>query len=371
MPCWPTLEGETWCTVPARAPGETYSLALHGFTSDGMEYSVWTGAIIPDGCPVDFLDATVSPTCSEGGPAVQVTYNPSIVELTSVSTVGVPLDCIGWAPGVQVCGILPGTPGSASSVTTCFEGMSCIDWDVSVPNCSGPVDFYIDEITAACYPGLGPVAVIHYTPADLPLVAANANGFDLTCYDSSEPGWYMCSGIPGSPGSEMTISFCLSDGTCFSEPILVEDCSMETGEEWRLIAVGCHDETRIYFMIDTYFDFRGTGTPLSYTATDEDGTAYACELHPTVAGRIYCSGIRPASPGTLTYCIQIPGEAAPTCRSFPEYDFWVNETPPCVTIPAEPVDPCAQYTTVLACDVEHKGVCAWDYTNEVCHTISP
>ena len=177
----------------------------------------------------------------------------------------------------------------------------------------------------------------------------------------------MCSGIPGSPGSEMTISFCLDDGTCFSEPSTVSDCGTATwdADDWSLIAVGCHDETQLYFMIDTGLGWLISGTDVTFTASDGE-TTYTCSVHPTVAGRVYCFGTRPESPGDLQFCLQGSGDAAPTCETFPDYDVWVNETPPCSVTPPPPVEPhtptCADYTDALTCNSHWANGCKWGTT---------
>ena len=91
---------------------------------------------------------------------------------------------------------------------------------------------------------------------------------------------------------------------------------------------------------------------------------YACSIHPTVPGRVYCAGERPETAGTLNFCLQPAGEGVPTCQLFPEYDVWMTELPSC-TIPAEPYTPtCADYTDPITCE-ESIGECTWDHANDV------
>jgi sulfatase modifying factor 1 len=365
MSCVQVSETELQCTAPDLPSGDHYEFYLRGRDAAGVERE-WTPWVpLPEGCPVGMNALHIVPLCFEGGPTVQVSYLPTTLNLVSASTVGVPLSCIGMAPGVQVCGALPGEPGSSITVTICFEGEECSDFPVTVPACPAEETEIGYTIDSACYPTLGPVAVIHYAPFDLPLVGANANGADLTCV-SAPDGYYMCYTLPGTAGVEMTITFCLADGSCFSASVTVPACVEEVPSgDWRLIGVGCHDATQIYFMLDTGLDWLVPGADFTYTASDEE-TTYSCSVHPTVHGRVYCAGTRPESPGDLQFCLQRPGEAAPTCQTFSEYAGWVSETPAC-SIPAEPVEPvltCPDYTNLADC-VAHS--CLWDVKGNICH----
>jgi len=312
-------------------------------------------------CPSTPRTTSVEPFCFEGQPVVHVGFSPLGTVLESATSFGLPLGCIGMTPVDMYCGPLPGEAGIPSSVTTCFVGETCETWPISVPDCSGPLEASLVTVTPTCYDTLGPVLIIRYAPADSPLVSATANGTDLACYDAPEPGWYMCSGVPGAAGDALTVDFCLEDGTCFSEASHVSDCGLaHWDEDWRLIAVACTDvETEISFMIDTGLGWLVPGASYTYSAVDDEGS-YSCSVHPTVAGRIYCAGPRPEHPGTLNFCLQQDGAAAPTCEAFDIYPGWVAETPSCAEEPEEPVDPCSVYTDDHACNLD-KPACHWVY----------
>ncbi len=371
LPYWEVSDTEAYCNMPVDPddPRTEYPLDLYGWSPvDGTGYTITEIVSIPADCPATPRGTNVEPFCFEGHPTVHVAFTPLGTVLESASSLGVPLSCIGMTPVDMYCGVLPGEAGMPSTVTTCFVGETCESWPINVPDCGGaPAHWYFDEVIPVCYEGLGPVAVIHYTPSDSPLVVANANGLDLTCYDSPEPGWYMCSGLPGAPGDPMTISFCLADGTCFSEPIIVSDCGTATwdADDWQLIAVGCHDETQLYFMIDTGLGWLIPGAEVTYSASDGE-TTYSCSVHATVPGRVYCAGTRPESPGDLQFCVQRAGDAAPTCTTFPEYDIWVNATPPCQTITVTPPPPqtlhCSDYTDAPTCNSHWADGCKWGTT---------
>ncbi len=370
LACWQILDTETHCLLP-RDPARTeYPLNMHGWNLDRtIAYERFEVVSVSIECPGTPRGTNVEPFCFEGQPTVHVGFTPMGTVLESATSLGVPLSCIGMTPVDMYCGVLPGEAGMPSTVTTCFVGETCESWPINVPDCDpGTAHWFDTSVVSTCYGDLGPVAVIHYTPAEQPMVAANANGFDLTCYDTTEPGWYMCSGIPGAPGDPMTISFCLADGTCFSEPIIVSDCGTATwdADEWSLIAVACtEDETQISFMVDTYLDWLTPSAVFTYSATDGE-TTYSCSAHATVAGRIYCAGTRPESPGDLQLCLQRPGDAAPTCTTFPEYDIWVNATPPCQTITVTPPPPqtlhCSDYTDAPTCNSHWADGCKWGTT---------
>jgi hypothetical protein len=296
----------------------------------------------------------VEPFCFEDHPGVIVTYPADVMELANVLTVGVPLSCVGMAPGVVFCGDLPGAPGSPATITTCFTGEPCSDRTVTVPACPATGPIY--EIIPACHDFLGPVVNIQYFPADEPLVAANANGFDLTCFEAGG-GWYGCYTLPGAAGSTMTVTFCLADGSCFADEVIVPACEEVPPEgEWTISGYGCHDETDIFFSVDTGLDWLVPGADYTYSASDEEGS-YACSLIPAVPGRMYCSGPRPETPGTLQVCVH-PDGGSLTCEYFEEFPGLVAAIPSCA--PEEPPDTgpsCADYD-IAACN-DHPE-CHWD-----------
>jgi hypothetical protein len=360
LACWQILDTETHCLLPLEPARMEYPLELHGASPDGsITYSRMEVVAMTLMCPGTPRGTNVEPFCFEGHPTVHVAFTPLGTVLESATSFGVPLGCIGMTPVDMYCGVLPGEAGMPSTVTTCFVGETCETWPINVPDCGGaPAHWYDTSVISTCYDTLGPVVVIHYTPAEFPLVSANADGTELACYDTAEPGWYMCSGLPGAPGDAMTISYCLSDGTCFSDPVTVSDCGTATwdGDDWRLIAVDCHDAAQIYFMIDTGLPWLVPGAAVTFTASDGE-TAYTCVVHPTVAGRVYCSGLRPDSPGALTFCLQRPGDPAPTCQTYADYPVWVAGIPTCtVTPPPPPELTCSDYMDITTCQAHG---CTW------------
>ncbi len=365
MPCWPMGGGEYGCYVLAEDPGHLYTIALHGFSADGIEYDLIRTVAMPDGCPVNFLedDVVVTGVCSAGHQAVQVEYPPESLDLASVTNLGIPLSCITVAPGVEVCGELMGTPGLDATVAVCFADEGCTDWTVTVPDCPAEETEFSNTMLSICYAGVGPAVAIQYFPTDSPLVAANANGADLTCVAAALPGYYMCYTLPGAPGSTMTITFCLADGSCHSRDITVQDCTMEAepfGDELSLGSFGCHSETDIFFVVNTTMEWLGGGTPWTATVSDGD-TDYICSLHPTIPHALYCSGERPDTSGTLEVCIQQVGAPAPVCASFPGWPTTVDAIPACAAPPDESGDACAQWN-INECSMHPP--CTWQ--NGIC-----
>ncbi len=368
MACTMTAPDSLQCTLPPRAPGETYTFQLHGFGADGAEYYYWTIGGVPVDCPLRNRERRVGAGCGETSPVVEVMYTPSSDHLSSVSLAGASLPCIGMAPGVQICGPLTGAAGSIVTVTTCFEGESCIDWPLTVPTCPGaPRLRYILE--TVCYPpGGDQSASLHYWPFDQPLVSATCAGMPMTCENWSG-GWYMCMGVVGSPPSVMTFEATLADGTVINDALTSIDCSVGRPSEgttgWRVASVGCHDESRIYVIIDTGYEWLTPTASFTYSATDGE-RSYSCSVHPTIPGRLYCVGNRPSAPGPLNVTIQQTGAASPTSASYADWPTWVatyipscgTEPPPEPEIPPPPVDPCAGYDH-LACDL-NKATCTWD-----------
>jgi hypothetical protein len=348
MPCWPVGGGRMNCIVPARAPGDDYRFFLRGPGPEGWTYNWYAGAVIPADCPGG--EVTVTSGCGEEGPVVQVIYEPSAAHLASVSADGVPLFCTGMAPGVQVCGPLPGEAGSPTTITTCFEGEACVDWPLTVAACPGETEpgHLIDIV---CYPPDATAVSIRYWPFDSPLVSVDAGGADLTCEDWGG-GAYLCPGLTFAPGGSTTVTACLADGSCFSETDMIPSCSEEGPSGfWALLDVGCHSETQIYLLFDTPFSDLVPGVPYTYAVTDGE-TAYACDLHPTIPGRVYCSGTWPADPGPLQVCISVDG-APEYCATF---DDFAGRVPACLAAhPVEPDEPgqqilpCSSYGTMNSC----------------------
>jgi hypothetical protein len=303
------------------------------------------------------MDVTVTPQCFEDHMTAQVMYTPISSVLESVSVGGTELDCIGMAPGVQVCGDLPGPAGSTATVTTCFEGEACTDWPVTVFACPGTAPGRGYLINPTCYPPGAAGVSLRYWPFDLPLVDANANGAWLTC-DNLGGGYYLCSGLPGAVGEVKTITFCLEGYDCFGGDITVPACEEEVPSEgdWRISSYGCHSETDIFFSIDTGLDWLVPGAAYTYSASDEEGS-YSCSLIPAVPGRMYCSGPRPAMPGTLQVCVH-PDGGSLTCNYFDEFPGLVAAIPDCA--PEEPPPDtgpsCSDYTDHPSCEA---AGCVW------------
>ncbi len=355
------------CTAPDIRVGDHYEFYLHGTGEDGTEYEWMPWVPVLEDCLPLMRLLGASPFCFEDHPTVQVMYGDGWPPLDEVFAEGVDLDCIGMAPGVQICGDLTQPAGTEVEIQICFLGIDCISRTITVPDCPSPDATLGYLIEPYCYPpeDPAPAVTISYWPDDAAAVAFNANGFDLTCQYWG-PGWYMCPGVPGAPGGETTITFCLEDGRCFSDPITIPDCAPTGDEGWRMISIGCHDETRIFFMIETGLAWLVPGAEFDYTATDGE-TTYACTVNPAMPGRIYCAGPRPEVPGPLEFCLQGPGEVAPTCQTYPDYNIWVASIPPCA--PEEPEEPhvpsCADYTTLSECS-DHG--CYWWKSTETCHS---
>ena len=458
--CVPLSDTELLCTAPDLRSGDHYEFYLHGTDASGAERE-WTPWVpLAEGCPVGFRDESLSALCHEGHQAVQVMYSPVSRSLESVSAGGAALACIGMAPGVQVCGDLPGSPGSDAVITTCFTDEECTDWTVPVTGCGpgwfdipdyydtfilsycatggtfvGPaiwtryhpgespvasatsdgveltcfpmgIDWFCGVLPGApgsdttatvclengfcfseeivvpdycegteeefshtvlsgCYPGVGAAVAIQYFPTDQPLVSANANGFDLTCEPATLPGYYLCHTLPGAPGSTVTITFCLADGTCHSRDITVDDCGIEAvpfDEGLAIGSFGCHSETAVYFVLQTTLEWLAGGTPFTYTASDGD-TDYICSLHPTIPHALYCSGEQPDAAGTLEVCIQQAGAPGPICQSFPGWPSIVTVIGDCAP-PIPGVPPCSTYTSAGTCPLDR---CYWEPKTSTCH----
>jgi len=307
---------------------------------------------MPDDCPLPtgFMP-TVEPFCFEEAAGVLVTYPPDLIGLSSVSSAGEPVTCFGMGPGVQFCGRLSGEPGSTTTVTTCWSDGDCRDWTTVILDCgSGGV-----TVSSTCGEA-GPVAEIHYDPAIAGLSSVSTFGVPLDCTGMA-PGVMICGPLPGSGGSPTTVTTCFEGEACTDWPLTIATCDEEDGPHgfWALLDVGCHSETQIYLLFDTPFSDLVPGVPYTYTVTDGDST-YACDPHPTIPGRVYCSGPLPSVPGPLEACFSVNG-GPESCTTF---DDFVGRIPACGTeVPPDdqPDDTCNAYTNFNDCS-QHTN-CHW------------
>jgi hypothetical protein len=268
------------------------------------------------------------------------------------------MTCIGLAPGVQFCGYLPGAPGSTTTVTTCWSDGDCRDWPMVVADCSaGGVTVF-----STCGEA-GPVAEIHFDPAVAELSSVSTFGVPLDCTGMA-PGVMICGPLPGEAGSPTTVTTCFEGEACTDWPLTIAACEEDVPPEgaWTLLDVGCHDETRIYVLVDTGLEWLLPGAAFTYSAWDEQGY-YTCSVHPTVPGRLYCSGDRRGDPDTFHLCIQPDGVgASEICNAFGDFTARVAALPPCGTEdvpPDEPsVDPCSVFTNLLTCEAR-QDQCHW------------
>lgn len=373
LACVVISEDTITCTAPyiPVGPGGYYEFYLHGFTADRVEFwwEDWLPMTAFDGCPVDFSGEmhSVGSICWEGNlPAVQLNYSPD-ARLENITVDDAPADCIGMAPGTLIC-TLRGSPGEARNFEFCFAGGSCYGYILTVADCGvTPVEPIppVCEMSPVCWGENAPAVGVTCVPPPSSSVHMDS-GIILPCEEVGA-GRYLCTGLPGAPGDVRTIRFCVGASPCFSEELPVPDCGITSlGNDWQLVAVGCHDESRLYFMVDTGLPWLVPGAEATFVAADGE-TTYSCSIHPAVAGRVYCAGLRPGSPGALAFCVRQSGDPVPVCQTFAEYPAWVSRVPPCAAEPpSEPPVPrtptCADYTDQATCDAHWAQGCKWTGT---------
>jgi sulfatase modifying factor 1 len=358
IPWWRISETEIGCFLPERPWDDPYQLHLLGRDAEGDSHGWWPLVYLPTDCPETVTIVGVFPDCLGDRPMARVGYPEDVLTLESVSADGAPLACIPTMPGVEMCGDLPGDPGSTITVTVCFEEEPCEDRTLTVPTCAGETGFMY-EILSGCYEGFGSVVGILFFPTGQPLVSARADGTELTCLAAPMPGRYLCHGIPGAPGSETDITFCLADGSCYSRRVTIVDprsCEAEVPVDRRLAGTGCHDDTRIFFIVDTGLEWLVPGAAFTYHASDGD-VDYVCSVHPTIPGRLYCSGTRPGAPGELQVCVQRDGAPMPTCVHFADWPAQEATIPECAPPPPPPIAACSTYLDGASCTA---AGCRWD-----------
>jgi hypothetical protein len=312
-------------------------------------------------CPEPSV-AEVLPVCSlafEHHAAVQISAPPAALDEMRVTTDGEPIGlCHRPDAGELECLPLLGEVGSTTMVTTCLPDEGCQYWPLTIPDCSGEPEVRF-SYTSTCFrsPTTYQAVIITYDGTDAPLGIARADGTELIC--SGSPGRYACHNIPGEPGTELTLTVCLTSGGCFGGPLTVSDCGagMTTPAPWRIVSTGCHDRERIYFILDTGLAWLVPGA--DFTSTANDGvTYYSCSVHPTIPGRLYCSGTRPGGPGRLQVGVR-EGSSPPTYDYFLDWPSTVARIESCAPTPPPPVvDACSIWTNQNDCEKLHYP-CRW------------
>jgi len=257
-----TVDGEdiSLCHAPAAGvkeclplPGDVGSAHTVRTCYPGEACEDWT-VTVPT-CPEPSV-AEVLPVCSlafEHHAAVQISAPPAALDEMRVTTDGEPIGlCHRPDAGELECLPLLGEVGSTTMVTTCLPDEGCQYWPLTIPDCSGEPEVRF-SYTSTCFrsPTTYQAVIITYDGTDAPLGIARADGTELIC--SGSPGRYACHNIPGEPGTELTLTVCLTSGGCFGGPLIVSDCGagMTTSAPWRIVSTGCHDRERIYFILDT------------------------------------------------------------------------------------------------------------------------
>ncbi|MCJ7678521.1 MAG: hypothetical protein MUO35_12465 [Anaerolineales bacterium] len=356
-----TVDGEDTGFCHAPAAGVKECLPLNGVVGSahtvrtcypGEACEDWT-VTVPT-CPETTV-VEVEAVCSlafEHHAAVQISAPPAALDEMRVTADGEPFGlCHAPDAGVRQCLPLPGELGSTTMATTCLPDEGCQYWPLTVPDCSGEPEVRLGY-TSTCFRSPTPyqAVIITYDGTDARLGIARADGTELIC--SGSPGRYACHNIPGEPGSEVTLTVCLAPGGCFGGPLTVSDCgaSRTTPAPWRIVSTGCHDEERIYFILETGLNWLVPGADFTYTAND-GVTLYSCSVHPTIPGRLYCSSTRPGGPGRLQVCVR-EGSSPPTCNYFLDWPGTVagiENCAPSLPPPPPPGPSCSSYTNPNLC----------------------
>jgi len=344
-------------------PGDVGSAHTVRTCYPGEACEDWT-VTIPT-CPEPSVTEVV-PVCSrifEGAPAVRISGSPASINEVRVAVNGEPFGGLCHTPdvGVKECLPLPGDVGSAHTVRTCYPGEACEDWTVTIPTCSEPSVTEVVPVCSRIFEGYYPAVRISGSPASINEVRVAVNGepFGGMCH-APDVGVKECLPLSGDVGSAHTVRTCYPGEACEDWTVTIPDCGAgrATPTPWRIVSTGCHDEERIYFILETGLNWLIPGADLTYTAYD-GVTRYSCEIHPTYPGRVYCSGSQPGGPGQLQVCVQ-QGSSPRTCNTFLNWRSTVARIGSCApTKEPSVVDACAAWSANDNLCLMHSG-CAWD-----------
>jgi len=117
------------------------------------------------------------------------------------------------------------------------------------------------------------------------------NGQELAC--SFDQYTAKCLDIPGNPGDPAVFKVGFTDGTSDIRDFQIPTCqAVESKNQCKLYTAECVGTQSISFLVDVLNKDTLQGVPLmagSVSAISGPDT-YSCQLHPSVAGRIYCVG---------------------------------------------------------------------------------
>ncbi|MEZ0397212.1 MAG: formylglycine-generating enzyme family protein [Anaerolineales bacterium] len=359
--CTQTSPSTLVCTLPARDVGEVYSFNLEGQDDSGVRYVWWTVVAVPTDCPEIMIEIPVEVGCWDSMPVAGI-FTPPGNPLAAASVAGVPLACMSIRPDLHVCNLPPAAPGSEVRLDICLSDGLCTDRLVSMPACSGESGPMF-SLYAGCSLSGEPSVKLDYWPCDSALASAQASGTPLTCTNLGAC-LYLCTGLPGDPGTVLTFDAYLEDGSEIHGTTDVVSCGAPPGEEtsWRIIDAGCHDETRIYVLVDTDLPWLVPGAAYTYGAGPAT-IPYSCSVHSTIPGRLYCIGARPGAPEDFYLCLR-PDGGDLRCQYLSDFPAWVASVPSCGTEPPPEIPPpfdCSVFATDPASCNAHPE-CHWDFT---------
>ncbi len=362
--CVPFSDNELRCTAPDLRSGDLYDFHLLGVDAAGQEYEWNPGIPVRADCPMAASRADISVSCREEIPLVNVLYMPEAVGISSVSAGGVDLSCVSPAPNVQVCIGLTGSPGDPVQVRACTLTGTCFTENLITPTCPTTESSATFLLQPYCLPAVvpSPAVYLYHYPSYWLVDTASVGSTTVRHYQEG-PGWETFVGFPGSLGETVMLDFCFEGFGCNSGTFVFPDCSVPTepgASNWRIAGIGCRDERNIYFIVDTYLEWLVPGAAFSFNASDGE-VEYRCTVHPTIPGRLYCSGHRPVSPDPLELCLQRGGSSSLMCVTYEDYPTWVGNLPSCTpdVPPVVPPPPPSCSDLGDAKDCFNAG-CAWD-----------
>jgi len=292
--------------------------------------------------------------------------SPAVV---SADADGAELPCSEIGSDEYWCGPLPGAPGSVTTISFCLEDGACLNGTIAVRACeaqegAAALDLSVsvscpDErddvtITVRSSPAItweGAALLLEESAGHVMFPDSPSGGAE-TVYTTR---WYP------SPMHRLLLSGFDAEGHEYTETLdvdLPDDCAEEGSSEgdFTFAGLGCHDDSYIFFMVDTGLDWLVPGAPFMHSAWDGD-TDYTCTIHPTIAGRLYCSGPRPEAPDTLQVCVLGGGTSSPTCATFPGWPAEEDTIPDCAP-PSPDGFSCSNYLDQGLCVADLR--CEWE-----------
>lgn len=349
LQCMEQDAGHAHCPIPDFHQGqtETGQVCVNGvcFTED---------VTVPDCSALPKYAVQVKSYCDDKGTWMKITYAPAPPSpITKVAAAGNTWPCAQISATEWTCGPLGGQPGDIWDVAIEYESSPADHLTMTYPSCAATSEYKYWSILMCeqdkQYTFDSDVLPVGDAPENA-ITSTKMDGQLLDCDCSIFPFDCWCRNLDLKPGDAHSFEVCYKYGDCKTFQYITPDCEAEQACPCRLIDVQCLTETKFAFIVQTCPAAPEELEPGSVSA--KDSHAYACDLIPTFAGRVYCAGPNPDSSAPLVLTFKhLTGMSPQQCT----LTNWPPSIPACPT-PVPPQKSCSDYKDAVSCRLNG---CKW------------